>query len=172
MGTQLFAARAMAEHGTPAGDCMICFEELDERNYVEYKCTEDGAWKAASLCEFCVEYLKGSQYKKYVDDLAKTTCAAEQRRLLADGPPVNIYEPHGMPCVCGTCEGRLEVAALWYASKGDVSPQLEGALTGEARMAFWEEQKKFRIQDEDDADDDADADADDDAEGGAEGGGE
>merc|ERR1711916_411925 len=93
----------------------------------------------------------GSQYQKYVDDLAKTTCAAEQRRLLADGPPVNIYEPHGMPCVCGTCEGRLEVAALWYASKGDVSPQLEGALTGKARMAFWEEQKKFRIQDEDDA---------------------
>ncbi|KNC47271.1 uncharacterized protein AMSG_03701 [Thecamonas trahens ATCC 50062] len=141
-------------HGKPPVDCecQICFDDIDESSYVEYKCAGgvDGPWQVATICATCTEYLRTSQYNKYVSDLAKTKCAAEQRRLLEAGPPINLFEPHGLPCGCGGCDGpRAEVALLWYAGEGDKDPKLEGSLVGEARQAWWNEQKKFRIVDED-----------------------
>lgn len=47
-------------------------------------------------------------------------------------------------------EGQ-EVRLLWYACDQRVrSAKLEGALEGDERMQWWEEQKKFIIQDEPD----------------------
>jgi hypothetical protein len=42
------------------------------------------------FCATCVDYLLTSQWQKYVDQLAKASCKAEQRRLLDKGPPINI----------------------------------------------------------------------------------
>jgi hypothetical protein len=111
-----------------------------------------------------VEYLLSSQFQQYVDKLEKSTCLAETRRLLTRGPPINIsvrfpplssafsvndllhdnvQDPICMPC---GVEGKDEVHALWYSSSNETkSAQLAGALTGDARTKYWEEQKAFRL---------------------------
>ena len=39
---------------------------------------------------------------------------------------------------------NCEVQRLWYKSDGkEHSPQLEGALTGQARLDYWAEQRAF-----------------------------
>jgi hypothetical protein len=94
----------------------------------------------------CIGQLLSTQWNAYVSALAKTTCKAEQRRLLARGPPINLRDPKALPCAE---EG--EVQLLWYMAEGaEKSAKLEGSLEGEEREKFFDEQKKFYIQDEPD----------------------
>ena len=133
--------------------CACCWEDISAENYVEYRQKEQGEWIASGFCEDCVKMLLASQWKTYTDGLAKTTCKAEQRRMLEKGPPINISDKSAMPCPDGTEKGNAEVYSLWFMSDGqEHSAQLEGALTGEERTAFWESQKAFYIVDEADED--------------------
>ena len=63
----------------------------------------------------------------YTTSLAKTTCKAEQRRLLQKGPPINISDARALECPDGG-----EVHSLWYCSDGlEHSAKLEGSFEGE-----------------------------------------
>jgi hypothetical protein len=85
----------------------------------------------------CVSYLLTLQFKKYVEDVAKSDCRAELRRLLTKGPPVNLKEEVGLP----TPDGSGEVYRLWFSSdKEEHSAKLEGSLEGEERKAWWDAQ--------------------------------
>ena len=68
----------------------------------------------------------------YTTSLAKTTCKAEQRRLLAKGPPINVSDPKALLCPDGG-----EVHSLWYMSDGsERSAKLEGSFEGEVIDSF------------------------------------
>ena len=116
-------------HQTPldGATCMSCWDDVDQSNYVEFRASESAVWTASGFCETCVGYLLKSQWEIYTSALAKTTCKAEQRRLLQSGPPINLKDAKALPC---PDEG--EVHSLWYMSDGEVhSAKLDGSLTGE-----------------------------------------
>jgi hypothetical protein len=71
-----------------------------------------------------------SQWSTYTTALSKTTCKAEQRRLLARGPPINISDPKALECPDGG-----EVHSLWYMVDGkEYSAKLEGSYVGEVSI--------------------------------------
>lgn len=120
----------MAHHTPLEGStCMSCWDDIDSSNYVEYKATEASSWVASGFCEVCVSYLLKAQWELYTSALAKTTCKAEQRRLLKAGPPVNLKDAKALPT-----PDDAEIYSLWYASDGqEHSAKLEGSLVGEVK---------------------------------------
>jgi hypothetical protein len=113
---------------------MSCWDDIDDNNYVEYRATANGDWQPSGFCETCVSYLLKTQWDLYTSALAKTTCKAEQRRLLKAGPPVNLKDAKALPC---PDEG--EVHSLWFKSdSAEHSAKLEGSLTGEVRYAVMQ----------------------------------
>lgn len=119
----------MSTHALPVvgATCMSCWDDIDGNNYVEYKAVENGDWLASGFCQVCVGYLLKTQWELYTSALAKTTCKAEQRRLLKAGPPINLKDVKALPC---PDEG--EVFSLWYMSdNAEHSAKLDGSLTGE-----------------------------------------
>jgi len=146
-----------SKHGSikEGSTCASCWDDMSTENYVEYREQEDGLWLPSGFCQECIGMLLSSQYEKYCETLASTKCKAEQRRLLDRGPPINIFDKTALPCSGGD---YAEVNALWYMSDGEIhSAKLKGSLEGEDREKFWEEQKSFRIQDENDDPDDKSA---------------
>jgi len=145
-------------HGKPADGsaCACCWEDLSSENYVEYRVEAEGEWKPCGFCMDCVGMLLQSQWKTYTEGLAKSTCKAEQRRMLEKGPPINVSDKSAMPCPDGTDKGNAEVHSLWYMSDGEEhSAKLDGSLEGEERQKYWDEQKAFYIVDEAEEEDDA-----------------
>jgi hypothetical protein len=118
----------------PVVNCSSCWEDITATNYVEYFPTpsieehaEPVQWTMSKYCEDCVKYLLQTQWKIYTDALAKTTCKAEQRRLLKRGPPINLRDDEALPC-----PEKGEVQSLWFLSDGlEHSAKLEGSLVGE-----------------------------------------
>jgi len=111
---------------------MSCWDDVDSSNYVEYKATETADWAPSGFCETCVAYLLKAQWEIYTSALAKTTCKAEQRRLLKAGPPVNLKDATAFPT-----PDNGEVYSLWYMSDGlEHSAKLEGSLIGEVRTYY------------------------------------
>ena len=81
----------------------VAGEDLSSDNYVEYRAKADGEWKPSGILRgTCVKMLLKSQWKTYTDGLAKSTCKAEQRRMLDKGPPINISDKSALPCPDGT----------------------------------------------------------------------
>lgn len=133
----------MATHAAPpAGkSCMSCWEDISESIYCEYQAAEGGPWLPSGFCKGCIEYLLQSQWAVYTTALAKTTCKAEQRRLLAKGPPINLKDNTALPC-----PDDSEVHALWFMENNEYrSAKLDGSLTGDARQKFWDEQAAFQF---------------------------
>eukprot|EP00598_Pedospumella_elongata_P000672 CAMPEP_0184966628 /NCGR_PEP_ID=MMETSP1098-20130426/247_1 /TAXON_ID=89044 /ORGANISM="Spumella elongata, Strain CCAP 955/1" /LENGTH=155 /DNA_ID=CAMNT_0027487937 /DNA_START=25 /DNA_END=492 /DNA_ORIENTATION=+ len=133
-------------HLTPlaGATCMSCWDDVDSSNYVEYKATETADWAPSGFCETCVAYLLKAQWEIYTSALAKTTCKAEQRRLLKAGPPVNLKDATAFPT-----PDNGEVYSLWYMSDGlEHSAKLEGSLIGEERTKYWIEQTQFYAEEE------------------------
>jgi len=129
----------------PEGEsCKICYEDIDDSNYVEYQTCYGSKWYPSKFCMTCVEMLKDSQFTKYVNDLANTTCAKEQKRLIDQGPPINIHDPHGFPESVGE-----ELYSLWYFVDKQVrSAKLTGSLEGEERAKYCEASRQFRLENE------------------------
>ena len=83
-----------------------------------------------------------TQFHSYIERVKKTDCQAELRRLLADGPPIFIFDKHALPLE----EGDLHVINLWFASTNqEQSAKLDGAVEGKEREELWEELKEFII---------------------------
>eukprot|EP00389_Voromonas_pontica_P008495 GDKH01012885.1.p1 GENE.GDKH01012885.1~~GDKH01012885.1.p1 ORF type:complete len:217 (+),score=26.56 GDKH01012885.1:1-651(+) len=134
------------EHKSPPEgmECLVCFDDISDENYVEYRTNAQSPWFAGKFCESCLGRLMDSQFEKYTSDLAKTTCAREQRALLARGPPINVWDPNAFPEA-----GQEEVFALWFSSdKAEHPAKLKGCLEGDERLKWWEDQKRFIIKDE------------------------
>lgn len=124
----------MEQHSIPleGGTCMSCWDDIDASNYVEFRAVADGNWQPSGFCEVCVSYLLKTQWELYTSALAKTTCKAEQRRLLKSGPPINLKDAKALPC---PDEG--ETHSLWFMSDGaEHSAKLEGSLTGEVSLQY------------------------------------
>lgn len=69
----------------------------------------------------CSLYL---QFKRYCDSVANTSCAREQRSLLARGPPVNLRDRLAFPE-----SDDQEIHSLWYAKdKAIHSARLKDSL--------------------------------------------
>lgn len=162
----------MSEHKqvVDGSTCMSCWDDIDSSNYVEFKSSATSEWIASGFCQVCVDYLIKTQWELYTGALAKTTCKAEQRRLLKAGPPINLKDAKALPC---PDEG--EVHSLWYASdSAEHSAKLAGSLEGEVatldsvyvltrlvpksqfrllldvqeRTKFWNDQAQFYSEDE------------------------
>jgi hypothetical protein len=132
----------MSTHGTPTegSTCACCWDDLTSENYVEYlPCSSsneeissvhesENKWLPSGFCESCIGHLLRSQFSLWTESLAKSTCLAEQRRLLRRGPPVNLRDDKALPC-----PENGEVRKLWYMStpNEEKSAKLEGSLVGE-----------------------------------------
>ncbi|EPR63776.1 hypothetical protein TGPRC2_217900 [Toxoplasma gondii TgCatPRC2] len=149
------ASGAETKHREPEGDCMVCFEELSRANYAEYcmhrqvadsSNSEDSCpWFPAKFCVDCIEELQATQFKRYCDSVANTTCAREQRTLLERGPPINLRDRLAFPE-----SDDQEISALWYAKdNAEHSAKLKDSLEGEERQALWDDLRQFVIVDED-----------------------
>src|SRR5687768_13407361 len=115
-------------HKLPAegATCMSCWDDIDSSIYVEFKTSENSEWLPSGFCENCVKHLLDNQWELYTSALAKTTCKAEQRRLLKIGPPINIKDHTALACPDGG-----EVFLIWYMSDGqEHSAKLKGSLMG------------------------------------------
>lgn len=136
---------------SPQINCASCWEDITQDNYVEYlpfpssdKDEDPVQWRTSKFCQDCIKYLIRTQWKNYTDSLAKTTCKAEQRRLLKRGPPINLRDDEALPCPDGG-----EVMMLWFMSDGqEHSAKLDGSLVGEEREKFWHEQMQFYVEDD------------------------
>ena len=97
-----------------------------------------------------VEHLLKTQFDAFVERVKKTDCQAELRRLLKDGPPIWLSDPHALPLPKDpeTDEPTdTHVCALWYAGDDvEVSAKLEGALEGDDRDNLWNELKEFLVE--------------------------
>ena len=107
--------------------CSCCWDDIDASNYVEYKSSPDSEWFPSGFCVNCIQHLIDAQWDTYVNGLAKTTCKAEQRRLLQRGPPINVRDPKAL-----ACPEDGEVHLLWFMNDGlEHSAKLTGSLEGE-----------------------------------------
>jgi hypothetical protein len=107
----------------------------------------DTGWLPSGFCIHCIKHLLSTQWDTYVNTLCKTTCKAEQRRMLTRGPPINLSDKTALPC-----PDDEEVYALWYMSSPDEeqSAKLTGSLVGKEREEYWNSQRQFYISDEPD----------------------
>ena len=64
--------------------------------------------------------------KQYVKAVLHPSCAAEHKRLVEPGPPINLRDPKGLPVEDEGIE-RGEVKSFWHASDGSThSAKLKG----------------------------------------------
>ncbi|KYN96087.1 hypothetical protein PGSY75_1449800 [Plasmodium gaboni] len=124
--------------------CLICYDDIDESNYIEYKTDEHSKWYPSKFCLNCTGILIDSQYEKYINSVQKSECLKEQTSLLKLGPPINVKDKNGYPE-----SDDKEIYSLWYfCDKKIHSAKLKGSLMGEERMKLWNELKNFLIKEE------------------------
>jgi hypothetical protein len=140
----------MSHTDPPSGfECACCMEDISAANYVEYLPfpSEEEAnptWLRSVFCQSCVEYLVQTQFQNFKDAWQKTTCKAEQRRLVIRGPPVNLRDDKALPC-----PGKVEINLLWFSSDGqERSAKLNDSYEGEEREKYWNELRSFYAEDE------------------------
>eukprot|EP00914_Ancora_sagittata_P000271 GHVO01000782.1.p1 GENE.GHVO01000782.1~~GHVO01000782.1.p1 ORF type:complete len:135 (-),score=24.84 GHVO01000782.1:104-508(-) len=118
-------------------ECLVCFEDLVEATTVMYRTGPDSKWEKSTFCLDCIRELQQRQYPKYIEDLQKSDCEAERRRLFKKGPPINVYDRLGFPSCADDEVHTLMVEGV------ETSAKLDGSLTGEERQIFWDEQVKI-----------------------------
>ncbi|CZU00193.1 hypothetical protein PFAG_05589 [Plasmodium falciparum Santa Lucia] len=124
--------------------CLICYDDIDESNYIEYKTDEHSKWYPSKFCLTCTGILIDSQYEKYINSVQKSECLKEQTSLLKMGPPINVKDKNGYPQ-----SDDKEIYSLWYfCDKKIHSAKLKGSLMGEERMKLWNELKNFLIKED------------------------
>ncbi|GAW82589.1 hypothetical protein, conserved [Plasmodium gonderi] len=124
--------------------CLICYDDIDESNYIEYKTSHTSEWYPSMFCLNCTEILIQTQYHKYINNVQKSECLREQKNLLEMGPPINVKDKNGFPL----SEGN-EIHSLWYfCDKKIHTAKLDGSLVGEERVNLWNELKNFLIKED------------------------
>jgi len=141
---------------------MLCMEELDDNNYLEYKIHDEQKWQPAGFCVDCVEQLISEQWTNFTQLVAKETCRAALLRLCASCP-LNVKDWIAMPCSDHSkpqghkdkaapkadkppCPTSGEVAKLWRCKDGTLmKTQLKGAKVGKERNAYIAHLKEFAM---------------------------
>jgi hypothetical protein len=109
---------------------------------VEYQSFPSLLWQPALYERSVIERLLAFQFHDFVRRVHATDCQAELRRLLAQGPPIYLSDPHALPLI----EGDTHVCQLWYASDDvEASAVLDGAVQGSERDKLWNELREFII---------------------------
>lgn len=129
-------------------------------NKVEYQCYPSLKWKPSLFEASVIQQLLHTQFQNYLTRVKSTDCQAELKRLLKSGPPIYIYDKHGLPLdEEGSSGGDTHVCKLWFASDGkERSAKLTNALEGEERERLWQELKEFVIMEGKEVGDDDDND--------------
>ena len=83
-------------HGKPCPGmtCALTWDDIDEEEYVEYRTSPSGTWHASKYSAMAVRSLLNTQFADYITNIEKasTVCAASVRRLVTDGPPVDLFD--------------------------------------------------------------------------------
>ena len=131
-------------------ECLITFEDIDGENYCEYQTAPSMLWHPAKASFDAIEYLRTTQFQRYMDRVQSTDCAAEMSRLLTKGPPIYVDESNCLPLPYG----ETHVFRFWrMRDNTDVSAVLQGALHGDERQALWDQLRSIHaaVQADDDA---------------------
>ena len=97
-------------------------------------------WYPSKYSAEVVQELIDTQFKNYVDNVQKSDCARELRRLLTAGPPIWLADKNALPL----SEGESHICKVWFSKDNrEVTAQLKGAVTGEERQALWDNLKQF-----------------------------
>lgn len=94
-------------------------------------------WYPAKAASFAVEHMRKTQFKRFMDRLSTTDCAAEMKRLRENGPPLYVEDRNVFPLE----ESETHVVRLWYCGEDEeISALLEGApQPGEEHQKLWDE---------------------------------
>jgi hypothetical protein len=117
-------------------ECKCC-SKIDNSNYVLYKDRELEDWKSSFYCTDCIKYMLLTQWEEYVKLINSANCESALKRLIEEGPPINIRDMMGLPC-----ENETKEPLYLYYDEGHRYAQLKGSLIGEARQKWWDELKK------------------------------
>lgn len=132
-----------SDHQAPPeeAECQICFNDIDEDTYMEWKPTEEHDWIASQICSDCCQFLLSSGWKRWLEALEKIDCAAAQRRLLLTGPPINLRDKSIFKTEVHV-DGHVH--KLWFScDQEERLGKLDGSLEGEARQELWDYQLQF-----------------------------
>lgn len=119
-------------------ECIICYDDLNEENRVQYIDKKGGSLKKCKMCKECVLDYQNKQWESYQKSISEEKCKKALKNIIEKGPPINIRDQNCFPCE----NENGEVYKLYYSGKFH-SAKLVGSLTGEKRMNYWKELKKF-----------------------------
>ena len=121
---------------------MCTWDDIDEETYCEYQTAPSMLWYPSKYSAEVVQELIDTQFKNYVDNVQKSDCARELRRLLTAGPPIWLADKNALPL----SEGESHICKVWFSKDNkEVTAQLKGAVTGEERQALWDNLKQFLV---------------------------
>mmetsp|Transcript_33605 Transcript_33605/g.82630 ORF Transcript_33605/g.82630 Transcript_33605/m.82630 type:complete len:156 (-) Transcript_33605:596-1063(-) len=131
------------QHGKPTEgmECMCTLDDITEETYCEYQTMPSGKWHPAKFAAPVVDEMLQTLFKKYLEDVEKAArdCAAAVRRLVVKGPPIYVFDAHGLPLP----EGETHIEKVWFCKGNEEkSAVLQGALQGKEREELWNSQKQ------------------------------
>ena len=118
-------------------ECLSCFDDIINENFVLYKDTLTSKWKPCPYCSQCINHMIKTKWYDYIHQIDTADCAAALKRLLARGPPLNLRD-QAIECDNGTSE-----IYMLYFNNAEQSAKLEGSLTGEERERWLSEQHTY-----------------------------
>eukprot|EP00456_Euglypha_rotunda_P028037 TRINITY_DN22309_c0_g1_i7.p1 TRINITY_DN22309_c0_g1~~TRINITY_DN22309_c0_g1_i7.p1 ORF type:complete len:231 (-),score=32.32 TRINITY_DN22309_c0_g1_i7:103-699(-) len=170
------ALKDSGTHGKPSGECKLCYSDLEDENYVEYKIHSESEWLPSGYCSGCVDTLIDTQWHNFTELVGKETCRAALLRLV-DACPLTLSDREALPCPIHAkpvdhkvkkkevekeksekppCPNHFQISQIWYASSQKVSvPILKGAKTGKERETYLNDLREFaKILKDSEAEDD------------------
>jgi len=125
-------------------ECLCCFSDLSEENYVAYQIFENSPWYLSLYCEDCIKQLLTQQWSQYLKYVGKPDCAAAFRRVLKLGVPLHFRDTIAVPVPENERTNpkdqhrrKGEAHSFWLSSsKSALDPKLNGVYLGEEREEF------------------------------------
>lgn len=136
-------------------DCLACCCSIEPELYSEFRYYHDQEWIPSRYCWDCIQYLLNNRWNDYCKGIANADCASALDRLIVNGPPINLRDPVGFydpnpmnheEIQTGVFRNKdisLEVLEFRY-QENIISAKLEGSLSGQARIDWWNELKEIR----------------------------
>ena len=129
----------LSVHQNPlqGAECAAYLIDIDENNYCEYQ-SSSGVWYPCIYCDEVVKEMICRQFEDYKENVEKSTCKSQMRRLMGSGPPVYLRDG-GMPVPQGEY-----IARIWFCKTNCCCcAKLLGALEGKERQDLWDHYKEF-----------------------------
>ena len=117
-------------HGKPNSEmtCLCTWDYITNNEYVEYQTVPSGKWHASLFGYETIQMLLNTQFNNYIENIQKTDCKKELKRLLDLGPPIWISDIHGLPIP----KGDTNISKLWYMKNNlETTARLNNSLIGD-----------------------------------------